>query len=138
MKLHQHAFEVATHGRGFIDLTTRIAEEVAASGVRTGLCSVYLHHTSAGLLIQENADSSVLRDLDGWLASLAPEDRGWEHDAEGADDMPGHAKALLSRTSESIPLADGKLDLGTWQAIYLCEFRTLPHRRKVTVTIIGQ
>jgi secondary thiamine-phosphate synthase enzyme len=138
MKLCAHALEVATQGRGFVDVTGKIADIVAACGVRDGLCTVFLRHTSAGLVIQENADSSVLRDLGRWLAELAPDDRGWEHDAEGADDMPGHAKALLTRTSETVPIQGGKLALGTWQAIYLCEFRVQPHRRKLSITIVGE
>ncbi len=138
MKLFEGAIEIATHGRGFYDVTQKVGEIVRASGFASGLCTVFLHHTSAGLVISENADSSVLRDLDRWLATLAPDDRKWEHDAEGPDDMPGHAKALLTRTSETIPLAAGKLALGTWQAIYLCEFRVHTHKRRLSVTILGQ
>jgi secondary thiamine-phosphate synthase enzyme len=138
MKLAQETLTVATRGHGFHDLTTRIRAVVSRSGVRTGLCTVFVQHTSASLLIQENADPSVLRDLGRWLAKIAPEDsRAYEHDDEGPDDMPGHIKTVVTRTSESIPVTAGKLALGTWQAIYLIEHRTAPHERHVVVHVSG-
>ncbi len=103
-----------------------------------GLCTVFVRHTSASLVIQENADPAVLRDLDRWMAELAPESRRWEHDAEGADDMPAHARSALTRSSESIPVVDGELALGTWQALYLWEHRARPHRRRIIVHVAGE
>jgi secondary thiamine-phosphate synthase enzyme len=97
-----------------------------------------VRHTSASLLIQENTDPAVLRDLQQWLEEIAPESRAWEHDAEGPDDMPAHARSALTRTSEHLPITDGRLALGTWQALYLWEHRHRPHRREIVVTIIGR
>jgi secondary thiamine-phosphate synthase enzyme len=111
---------------------------VKASGIKTGLCTVFVRHTSAGLVIQENADPAVLRDLARWLAQLAPESREWEHDDEGPDDMPAHARSLLTRASEAIPVQNGELALGTWQALYLWEHRRAPHRRHVIVHVVGE
>jgi secondary thiamine-phosphate synthase enzyme len=119
-------------------LSARVAAIVARSAVKTGLATVFVQHTSASLVIQENADPSVLRDLGRWLEKLAPEDSSaYEHDAEGPDDMPGHLKSAITRASESIPIADGKLALGTWQAIYLIEHRSAPHERRVVVHVSG-
>ena len=139
--VHRATFEVATKGRGFVDLTTRIAETVAASKVRVGTCSVFVRHTSASLVVQENADPAVLRDLQRWMDDAAPErpDFGaWEHDAEGPDDMPSHVRAAITKTSETIPVDAGELSLGTWQAIYLWEHRTSAHRRTIVVTVLGE
>jgi secondary thiamine-phosphate synthase enzyme len=105
--------------------------------VRIGLCTVFVQHTSASLVIQENADPAVLRDLGRWVSELAPETRRWEHDAEGPDDMPAHARAALTRSSESIPVRDGKLTLGTWQGLYLWEHREAPHTRSLVVHVAG-
>jgi secondary thiamine-phosphate synthase enzyme len=128
---------VHTAGRGFVDVTREIAERVAASGVDVGLCSVFLQHTSASLVIQENADPSVLRDLGRWIEKLAPEGAGYEHDDEGPDDMPGHLRAAVTRTSETIPVTSGRLALGTWQALYVWEHRRSPHARRLVVTVQG-
>src|SRR5512144_1423870 len=117
--VHQRTIELQTKDRGFHDLTRQIAAVVAASRVETGLCSVFIQHTSASLLIQENADPAVLRDLERWLSELAPERRAWEHDDEGPDDMPAHARTAITSTSETIPVRGGQLALGTWQAIYV-------------------
>ena len=138
--VHQGEVEVATRGRGLVDLTARVAEIVARSGVRAGICTIFVRHTSASLTVQENADPAVLRDLQRWMDWVAPERPpfgAWEHDAEGPDDMPAHVRAVVTRTSESIPIVNGKLALGTWQAIYLWEHRTAPHRRRVLVTVVG-
>jgi secondary thiamine-phosphate synthase enzyme len=138
VKITQETLTVGTKGRGFHDLTTSVRALVVKSGVRTGLCTVFVQHTSASLLIQENADAAVLRDLGRWLERLAPEDSSaYEHDAEGPDDMPSHLKAAMTRASESIPIVDGKIALGTWQAIYLVEHRTAPHERRVVVHVSG-
>ena len=135
--VHQRSLEIATRGRGFVDVTRAIAEVVAGSGVTIGLCSIFVQHTSASLVIQENADPSVLRDLQQWMDRLAPESDVYEHDDEGPDDMPGHLRSAVTRTSETIPIAAGRLALGTWQAVYLWEHRTAPHARRLIVTILG-
>src|SRR5580692_2038282 len=137
MIVHQATLEIATQTRGFTDATREIAGVVEASGVAVGLCSVFVQHTSASLVIQENADPAVLRDLSAWIADLAPESRRWEHDDEGPDDMPAHARSAVTRTSETIPIAGGRLALGTWQALYLFEHRARPHQRKLVVTVQG-
>lgn len=138
MLVFQREIDIATHGEGLRDITAEVARVIADSGVRTGLCTVFLRHTSASLLIQENADGAVLRDLSRWMRDLAPPDRAWEHDAEGEDDMPAHARAAVTHTSETIPIAGGELTLGTWQALYLWEHRRQPHRRRIVVHIAGE
>jgi secondary thiamine-phosphate synthase enzyme len=135
--VHQKTLEIRTPGRGFVDLTSQVERVVSESGVRTGLCVVFVQHTSASLVIQENADPAVLRDLGRWLSEIAPESRRWEHDDEGPDDMPAHARSALTRTSEAVPISDGRLALGTWQAIYLWEHRARPHSRRVVVHVSG-
>ncbi len=135
--VHQRSLEIHTRGRGLVDVTRAIADVVAGAGVTVGLCSIFVQHTSASLLIQENADPSVLRDLERWMARLAPESHGYEHDAEGPDDMPGHLRSAVTRTSETIPITSGRLALGTWQALYLWEHRTVPHTRRLVVTVLG-
>ena len=133
----QGSLTVQTRGRGLVDVTREIAERVAASGVDVGLCTVFLQHTSASLVIQENADPSVLRDLERWIAKLAPESAEYEHADEGPDDMPGHLRAAVTRASEAIPVTGGRLALGTWQALYVWEHRRAPHARRLVVTIQG-
>jgi secondary thiamine-phosphate synthase enzyme len=137
VKTHQSVLEIKTRGRGFVDVTERIAAVVRASGVETGLCSVFCRHTSASLVIQENADPAVLRDLERWLSELAPETRVWEHDDEGPDDMPAHAKSAVTRAAETLPVSEGRLALGTWQALYVWEHRAHPHARSLVVTVQG-
>jgi secondary thiamine-phosphate synthase enzyme len=137
MKVHQETLQINTSGKGFTNFTAQVATIVRRSGVQTGLCTVFVQHTSASLTIQENADPSVLRDLLRWMDSLAPETRVWEHDFEGPDDMPAHAKSVLTHTSESIPITGGHLALGTWQGLYLWEHRTHGHRRQIVVHIAG-
>jgi secondary thiamine-phosphate synthase enzyme len=137
----QQQLEIATHGRGFVDVTANVAAVVARAKIRIGTCSVFVRHTSASLTIQENADPAVLRDLQRWIDHAAPERPtfgAWEHDDEGPDDMPAHVRTVLTKTSETIPIVDGRLALGTWQAIYLWEHRTAPHRRNVIVTVMGE
>lgn len=137
-RVHQDTVRIATHGQGFVDVTTRVAAVVAASGVSTGMCTVFVQHTSASLVIQENADPAVLRDLARWAADLAPESAtAYEHDDEGPDDMPAHLRASFTRTNENVPIASGKLALGTWQAIYLWEHRRAPHTRSLVVHVAG-
>jgi secondary thiamine-phosphate synthase enzyme len=138
MKVHQEAVSISTRGRGLHDVTRKVQEALAGAGVTTGLCTVFLQHTSASLVIQENADPSVLRDLDAWMGRIAPEDaRAYEHDEEGPDDMPGHLRATITRTSETIPVTKGRLALGTWQALYLWEHRRAPHTRTMIVHVQG-
>jgi secondary thiamine-phosphate synthase enzyme len=137
MKQHQERFEVATGGRGFTDVTERVAEIVRASGVSTGLAVVFCRHTSASLLIQENYDPAVRRDLERWLERLAPESADYEHDDEGPDDMPSHLRTALTRTSETIPVTDGRLALGRWQSLWLLEHRSVLHRRELVVHVTG-
>ncbi len=138
MRVHQELLEIRSRGRGFTNVTGEIAEIVAKSGVRTGLCTVFVQHTSASLLIQENADPAVLRDLERFFDDLAPESRAWEHDDEGPDDMPAHARSALTRSSEVVPVAQGRLALGTWQAVYLWEHRARPHTRRLVVNVHGE
>jgi secondary thiamine-phosphate synthase enzyme len=137
VRQHQAVLEIATGGPGFTDVTARVEEVVLASGVRTGLAVVFCRHTSASLLVQENYDPAVRRDLARWLERLAPEGAGYEHDDEGEDDMPSHLRATLTRTSESIPVTDGQLALGRWQALWLLEHRRGAHRREIVVHVTG-
>lgn len=137
MKVVQHTFTVSTRGQGLYDVTSEVRRHVAESGVKTGLCTVFVRHTSASLVLQENADPAVLRDLNHWMKDAVPEDRAYEHDDEGPDDMPSHLRAALTRTSESIPIVGGELGLGTWQAVYLWEHRRAGHVRELIVHIAG-
>jgi secondary thiamine-phosphate synthase enzyme len=133
----QELMVVETSGKGFTNITERVAAIVARSGLCMGQCLVFVRHTSASLLIQENADPAVLRDLERWMSELAPEHRAWEHDDEGPDDMPAHARGALTRTSEVIPILDHHLALGTWQGLYLWEHRASRHRRELVVQLSG-
>jgi secondary thiamine-phosphate synthase enzyme len=128
---------VQTSGRGFVDLTSEIARFVSDAAAIEGAVTLFIRHTSASLTIQENADPSVLSDLTTALDRLAPEDAGWSHDSEGPDDMPAHVKTMLTTTSLQIPIMERKLMLGTWQAIYLVEHRSRPHRREVVLQFVG-
>lgn len=137
--MHQDTLEIPTRGRGTVEVTAGVGTIVKASGVKTGIAQVFVHHTSASLLITENADPAVHRDLERVLARLAPDgDPAFEHDAEGPDDMPAHARAMLTAVALSIPVSEGRLALGTWQGVYLYEHRTRPHRRRLTVTVLGE
>ncbi len=138
MKVHQRTITVQTPGRGFTDVTGEVARIVAEAGVSTGLCTVFIRHTSASLVIQENADPAVLRDLGRWMERVAPESDDYEHDDEGPDDMPSHLRTAVTRSSESIPVTAGRLALGTWQALYVWEHRARPHRRELVVHIAGE
>ncbi len=128
---------VQTSGRGFTDLTAEVAKFVKEAGAKEGAVTLFIRHTSASLTIQENADPTVLTDLTTALDRLAPEDAGWRHDTEGPDDMPAHVKTMLTATSLHIPVLEGKLALGTWQAIYLIEHRRHPHRREIVLQFVG-
>jgi len=139
MRQAQQVLEVRTPGRGLVPITSEVERVVAGSGVATGLCLVFVPHTSASLLIQENADPTAARDLLSWLERLAPDgDPRYAHDAEGPDDMPAHLRAAMTRTGETIPVAGGRLALGTWQGIFLLEHRLRAHRRRVLVHVSGE
>jgi secondary thiamine-phosphate synthase enzyme len=125
--------------RGLTDVTEPVSRVVRASGIRRGLCTVFVRHTSASLAIQENADPAVLRDLEAFLSRLVPEgDPLYTHTAEGDDDMPAHVRAALTRTSEQVPVLDGALALGTWQALYVWEHRRGARRRELIVHVAGE
>jgi secondary thiamine-phosphate synthase enzyme len=128
---------VETSGPGFTDITRDAARFVAESGGRDGVLLLFLRHTSASLVIQENADPDVQTDLVTALASLAPAGAGWVHDTEGPDDMPAHVKTMLTGVSLHVPVAKGALALGTWQGIYVAEHRARPHRREIVLQFIG-
>jgi len=128
---------VPTSGEGFFEITRDVAQFVAEIKARDGALLVYLQHTSASLVISENADADVRTDLVTALRRVAPANVGWSHEVEGPDDMPAHIKSMLNGVSLQIPVADGKLTLGTWQGIYVAEHRTLPHRRDVVLQFIG-
>jgi secondary thiamine-phosphate synthase enzyme len=128
---------VQTSGAGFVDLTREVAKFVADASAREGAVTLFIRHTSASLTIQENADPSVLDDLITALNRLAPKNAGWTHNTEGPDDMPAHVKTMLTAVSVQIPVLNGKLALGTWQAIYLIEHRARPHRREIVLQFVG-
>jgi secondary thiamine-phosphate synthase enzyme len=137
--IYRGELAVPTRGRGFYDITHEIAQLVAESRAREGLATIWIAHTSASLIVCENADPSVRSDLEAFFARLVPEgDRLFTHDAEGDDDMPAHVRSVLTQTSIGVPLARGKLVLGTWQGLYLWEHRASPHDRRVTVSVIGE
>ena len=130
--------QVRTH-RGLNEVTREVVRVVDAAGIRDGLCTVFVRHTSASLVVQENADKAVQRDLEAFLSRLVPEgDALYTHTAEGDDDMPSHVKSALTRTSEQVPVQDGRMLLGTWQGLYVWEHRHAPHRRELVVHVIGE
>jgi secondary thiamine-phosphate synthase enzyme len=129
---------VETRGQGFTEFTAAAARFVAEAGAGHGTLQVFLRHTSASLVIQENADPDVQTDLVTALDRIAPADAGWVHDVEGPDDMPAHVKAMVNGVSLQVPVIDGKLALGTWQGLYLAEHRARPHRREVVLQFIGR
>lgn len=134
---YQHLLKISTTGKSLCKITSKVEAIVAESGVETGLCTLFLRHTSASLIIQENADPDVLKDLANFLAKLVPESNQYIHNAEGPDDMPAHIRTALTHTSEQIPIAQGQLLLGTWQGIYLWEHRQRSHLREIVVHITG-
>lgn len=134
-----HEIAIATRGRGFSDFTESVQELVREAKLKTGLATLHLQHTSASLLIQENADPEVRRDLERFFSRLVPDgDSLFRHTCEGDDDMPAHVRTALTCVNLSIPIANGSLTLGTWQGIYLWEHRVEPHRRRVTVHLLGE
>jgi secondary thiamine-phosphate synthase enzyme len=137
MPHRQQLLQVRTRGQSFSNITRKVQDCVAQSGVMTGLCSLFLRHTSASLLIQENADPDVLADLETFLSKLVPENFSYRHSAEGPDDMPAHIRSAVTHTSEQIPINQGRLVLGTWQGIYLWEHRHQGSEREVVIHISG-
>ena len=138
MKQSQSTLAVSTHGQTLTEITAEVARAVAASGIATGLVTVFIRHTSASLLIQENADPGVQRDLVAFFQRLVPDgDRLFVHTSEGPDDMPAHVKAAITQTSLLIPVSNGAMALGTWQGIYVFEHRAAPHRRELVVHVLG-
>lgn len=134
----QRTLSLSTRGRGTYDLTRDVAAAVSDSGVVTGLCHVFVHHTSASLILCENADPTVRRDLEAFMARLVPDgDRLFDHTDEGPDDMPAHVRAILTKMDLTVPVTKGSLALGTWQGIYLWEHRCAGHARRITVTVQG-
>lgn len=134
---HSETFVVPTAGRGFTDLTGDVTRIVGQASADRGLANVFLHHTSASLILCENADPDVRRDLEAWMSRLVEDgDRLFSHRAEGPDDMAAHIRSILTTNSLSVPVADGQPMLGTWQGIYLWEHRYRSHRRRVTVTVV--
>jgi secondary thiamine-phosphate synthase enzyme len=133
----QRLLRVETPGQSLSNITEQVEMTVKDSGIGTGLCTVFIRHTSASLIIQENADPDVLKDLENFLRKLVPEGPHYIHDAEGPDDMPGHIRSVLTQTTLNIPVTNGRLGLGTWQGIYLWEHRRYGHRREVILHILG-
>ncbi len=139
MTAHTATFAVRTHGKGTTEITREVAGIVEGSGVRNGTVTIFVRHTSASLVIMENADPSARRDLELFFDKLVPESTPWFiHTQEGPDDMPSHIRMALTRTSEVIPVIEGRMTLGTWQGIFLFEHRRDPHRRELAVSVIGE
>ena len=138
MRQATHSLGVRTRGPGLVEITREVSDWVAGQGMAIGLLTLFCRHTSASLLIQENADPDVARDLEDYFARIAPESGAYRHQDEGPDDMPAHLRAALSQTQLSIPLVGGRLALGTWQGIWLFEHRGRPHRREVVLHLIGE
>ena len=135
--MHRETLNLPTTGRGTTELTRQIARVVADAGVADGRCHLFLHHTSASLILCENADPTVRRDLEAFFERLVPDgDRLFDHTSEGPDDMPAHVRTVLTQSSLTLPVSAGRLDVGTWQGVYLWEHRTAPHRRRLTVTVL--
>ena len=137
MRQAAHTLSVATRGQGLVEITREVAGWVAGQGMTTGLLTLFCRHTSASLLIQENADPDVRRDLEDYFAGLAPASAAYRHQDEGPDDMPAHLRTALTAVQLSVPLMNGRLALGTWQGVYLFEHRTRPHTRQITLHLLG-
>ena len=138
MRQAVHHLVVETRGKGLTEITRPIARWLADQGIATGILTVFCRHTSASLIIQENADPDVRRDLEAYFEGIAPESGSYLHQTEGADDMPAHIRAALSETQLAIPVEAGAMTLGTWRGIYLFEHRRAPHRREVVLHLIGE
>jgi secondary thiamine-phosphate synthase enzyme len=139
MRVHHDQLELRTKGKGLYEITEDVQSKIDSSGVRSGAVTAFVQHTSCSLLVMENADPTARRDLEAFFDRLVPEDADYfTHGSEGSDDMPSHIRMALTRTSETIPIADGKMQLGTWQGIFLFEHRRATHRRKILITTIGE
>jgi secondary thiamine-phosphate synthase enzyme len=139
VKQAHHTLIISSPGRGLIEFTSELRGFVRDSGIRDGLLTVFCRHTSASLLIQENADPDVQHDLNAFFTKLSPDGQpGWRHNNEGPDDMSGHIRTALTQTTMGIPLVNGELVLGTWQGVFLWEHRTRPHRREVVLHLLGE
>ena len=139
MHVHHDRLELRTRGKGLYEITDDVQAKVDRCDVRNGTVTVFVQHTSCSLAVMENADPTARRDLEAFFDRLVPEDADYfTHGSEGSDDMPSHIRMVLTRTSETIPIADGKTQLGTWQGIFLFEHRRAPHRRKILITIMGE
>jgi secondary thiamine-phosphate synthase enzyme len=139
MHVHHEQLEVRTHGKGLYEITDQIESKVDKCGIQNGTITVFVQHTSCSIVIMENADPTARRDLEEFFDRLVPEDADYfTHDAEGGDDMPSHIRMVLTHSSETVPIVDGKMQLGTWQGIFLFEHRRGPHQRRVFITTIGE
>ena len=138
MRQATHQLRLQTNGKGLTVFTDAVTDFVRGTGIETGLLTIFCRHTSASLLIQENADPDVQTDLERFFERIAPEDRSYIHGSEGPDDMPAHIRAALTQTQLSVPVIEGHLALGTWQGIYLFEHRRAPHRRTIALHLIGE
>src|SRR6266849_3750082 len=138
MKVQHEKFEVRTNGKGTYKITDEVQDKIDKSDVRNGVVTIFVQHTSCSLTMMENAAPAARRDVERFFEQLVSEDADYEHDDEGPDDMPSHIRMVLTRTSESVPIVDGKMQLGTWQGIFLFEHRRAAHRRHVSLTIIGE
>tara|TARA_B100000214_G_scaffold161118_1_gene115584 strand:- start:368 stop:784 length:417 start_codon:yes stop_codon:yes gene_type:complete len=138
MALSQGTLEIQTKPKSFLDITIQVQNSIASSNIQNGVCHLFIKHTSASLVIQENYDPSVRQDFETIFSKLAPENFPYVHNMEGKDDMPAHIRSALTSTSESIPVVNGKLSLGTWQGIYVWEHRDQTHNRKVMFSVIGE
>ncbi len=138
MSVRSEQFEVRTRGKGTYEITDQVQQIVKGSGITSGTVTVFVQHTSCSLVIMENAAPAARRDLEKFFERLVPEEADYEHDDEGADDSTSHIRMALTRTSEVIPLADSRMQLGTWQGIFLFEHRRAPHTRRIVVTVIGE
>jgi secondary thiamine-phosphate synthase enzyme len=138
MRIHHDQVEIRTHGKGLYELTDEVQGKIDRSGVENGIVTLFVQHTSCSIVLMENADPTARHDLEEFFNRLVPEDADYfKHRSEGSDDMPSHLRMVLTRTSETVPIAQGKMQLGTWQGIFLFEHRRAPHRRRVFLTIIG-
>jgi len=139
MHVHHDQLELRTKGKGLYEITEDVQSKIDSSGVRSGAVTVFVQHTSCSVVVMENADPTARRDLEAFFDRLVPEDADYfTHGSEGSDDMPSHIRMALTRTSETLPIADGKMQLGTWQGVFLFEHRRAPHRRRLLITIIGE
>ena len=138
MGVHSDTFDVRTSGKGTYEITDEVEKIVKRSKVSTGTVTVFVRHTSCSLLLMENAAPAARRDLEKFFERLVPEEADYEHDDEGPDDSTSHIRMALTRTSEVIPIADGKVQLGTWQGLFLFEHRRAPHQRKIVITVMGE